>query len=118
MSGAAIQPMPSQLAIVVEFGYAGAQATAAVSGPPGGLVAERHAIQLVEQAAPVVGQHFAVLDALLGPVLVPARDVVLRLLEVDELVADALAHKHGAVVLVHDALFVLRVQFLVHPLVP
>jgi hypothetical protein len=74
------------------------------------LFPERHALQLVEQSPPVVSQHLRVLDAFLGPVLVPAADVVLRLLEEDELVADALTDEHGTVVLVYDAFLILWVR--------
>lgn len=73
-----------------------------------GSVAERHAFKLVEKATPVVGQHLRVLDAFLGPVLVPAGDVKLGGLEVDELVADALLDEYGAVVLVDDGFLVLQ----------
>lgn len=71
------------------------------------LVSQGYALKLVEEPAPVIRQHLRVLDALLGPVLVPPRDVVLSGLEGDELVADALLDEDGAVVLVDDGLLVL-----------
>jgi hypothetical protein len=71
------------------------------------LVTRRHTLQLVQQPPPVVRQHLAVLDALLRPVLIPARDVVLRRLEVAQLVAQALLDEDGAVVLRYDGFFVL-----------
>lgn len=84
------------------------EAAAAVEVLPGrALVAEGHALELVKEAAPVVRQHLRVLDALLRPVLVPPADVVLRLLEVDQLVPHALLDEHRPVVLCHDRFFVL-----------
>lgn len=74
----------------------------------GRLLTQRHAVKLVEQSAPVVGQHLGVLDPLLRPVLVPTRHMVLGVLEVDELVADALLDEDGPVVLVYDGFLVLR----------
>lgn len=66
-----------------------------------------HALQLIQQTAPVVGQHLGVLDSLARPVLVPAADVVLRRLERDELVADALLDENGPVVLLNNRFLVL-----------
>lgn len=63
------------------------------------LLAKRHPLQLIQQAAPVVRQHLGVLDPLAGPVLVPAANVVLRRLEREKLVADALLYEDAAVVL-------------------
>lgn len=71
------------------------------------LVARRHTLQLVQQTPPVIGQHLAVLDALLRPVLVPARDVVLRRLEVHQLITEALLDEDGPVVLCDDGFLVL-----------
>lgn len=76
----------------------------------GGLVTQRHALELVEKPPPVVGQHLRVLDALLGPILVPAGHVVLRGLEGNELIADTLFDEDGAVVLVDDGFFVLMLR--------
>lgn len=73
----------------------------------GHLVTQRHALEVIEEAAPVVGKHLRVLDSLLGPVLVPPGDVVLSVLEVNKLVPDALLHEHGTIVLVHNRLLVL-----------
>lgn len=66
------------------------------------LVARRHALELLEQATPVLGKELDIFDALGGPVLVPAGHVVLRLLEVYQLVADRLAYEDGARVLFDD----------------
>ena len=71
------------------------------------LLAQRHALELVEEPAPVVRQHFGVLDPLARPVLVPPANVVLRGLEGDELVAEALLDKDATIVLLDDRLFVL-----------
>jgi hypothetical protein len=71
------------------------------------LLAQRHAVKLIKQSSPVISQHLAVLDPLLGPVLVPAADVVLCLLEVKQLVPDTLADENGAIVLLDNALLVL-----------
>lgn len=72
-------------------------------------VAQGHALELVHEATPVVGQHLGVLDPLGGPVLAPAADAVLRRLEGDELVPETLAHEDGSVVLLDDRLLVLVV---------
>lgn len=74
------------------------------------LITKRHTIKLIEQPPPVIREHLRVLDALLGPILVPAADMVLGLLEEDELVADALLDEDRAVVLVHDGFLVLFVR--------
>ena len=66
-----------------------------------------HALEAVHEAAPVVGQHLGVLDALLGPVLVPARHIILGVLEVNKLVANALLNEDRSVVLVDDRFLVL-----------
>lgn len=71
------------------------------------LVARRHTLQLVQQTPPVIGQHLAVLDALLRPVLVPARNVVLRRLEIHQFVAQALLDEDRPVVLCDDGFLVL-----------
>ena len=71
------------------------------------LFAERHPIQLIQQATPVVSEHFGVLDSLLCPVLIPPRNMILGVLEVDELVTDTLLDKHGAVVLIDNGFLVL-----------
>ena len=74
----------------------------------GPLVSEGHALELVEESSPVVREHLRVLDPLLRPVLVPPADLILRLLEVDQLVPKALLDEHGPVVLVDDRLLVLQ----------
>lgn len=71
------------------------------------LVTERHALELVEQLTPVVSEELRVLGSLLRPILVPAGNVVLAGLEVNELIPDALLDEDGPVVLVDDGLFVL-----------
>lgn len=73
---------------------------------------QRHPLQLIHQPPPVIREHLGVLDPLLRPVLAPPRHVVLRRLEVAQLVADALLYEDGAVVLADDALFVLFVGLL------
>lgn len=50
------------------------------------LVTRRHPLQLVQQPPPVISQQLGELDPLLRPVLVPPRDMVLRRLEVYQLV--------------------------------
>lgn len=47
------------------------------------LVTQRHAVELIQQASPVVSKHLCILDSLAGPVLVPSADVVLSSLEDD-----------------------------------
>ncbi len=72
------------------------------------LFAQGHSFQLVQQSPPVIRQQLSILDPFLCPILVPPRNVVLRALEGDELVADALLDKYGVVVLLHDRFLVLR----------
>lgn len=72
------------------------------------LVPERHALQVIQQTPPVVGEHLGILDPLLRPVLVPPRHVVLRVLKVNKLVAETLLDEHGPVVLVDNRLLVLH----------
>lgn len=74
---------------------------------PDELITKRHALECVQEPPPIVCQHLRILHALLGPILTPAGDVILRGLEGDELVTDALLDKDGAVVLVDDRFFVL-----------
>lgn len=71
------------------------------------LLPQRHALELIQQPAPVVCQHLGVLDALARPVLIPPADVVLRRLECDELISQALLDKDAAVVLLNNRLLVL-----------
>jgi hypothetical protein len=66
-----------------------------------------HALEAIHESTPVVSQHLCVLNALLGPVLVPARHIILGVLEVYKLVADALLDEDGPVVLVDDRFLVL-----------
>lgn len=82
----------------------------AVSFPSGlqiNLISQRHALQLVKQPAPIVRQHLGVFDTLASPVLIPPANVVLRSLESDEFVTNALLDKDGAVMLVDNGFFVL-----------
>lgn len=78
------------------------------------LVAQRHALELIEQPSPVVSKHLCVLDSLSSPVLVPAADVVLRRLERDQFVADALLDKDGTVMLLDNGFLVLFLVLVTH----
>lgn len=66
------------------------------------LIPNWHALQLFMQLLPVVGLQFGIFHEFLSPVLVPAADVVLRLLEVNELVSYALFNEDVSSVLSHD----------------
>ena len=57
---------------------------------------------------PVVGLQLGILYTLLCPVLVPPTDVVLRLLEKDKLISNALFDKHTTSMLSDDGFFVLE----------
>lgn len=72
------------------------------------LLARRHPFHLVAQSSPVVGLQFGVLHPFLAPVLMQAADVVLALLEMDELIPNALLDEHAPCVLLHDGFFVLH----------
>ena len=71
------------------------------------LVSHRHVFDFITQCSPVVGLQFCILDSLLGPVLVQATDVILRLLEEDQLVANTLLDENAAGMLVNNRLLVL-----------
>ena len=73
------------------------------------LVPERHAFQVIQQTAPVVGEHLGILDSLLRPVLIPPRYIVLRVLEVGKLVAEAFLDEDRSVVLVDNRLLILHI---------
>ncbi|KAI6768116.1 hypothetical protein HG530_006125 [Fusarium avenaceum] len=45
------------------------------------LVTQRHAVELIQQASPVVSKHLCILDSLAGPVLVPSADVLVTCLD-------------------------------------
>ena len=81
--------------------------TSSPAAPGESSVTKWHALKAIEQAAPVVGKHLRVLDPLLGPILVPARDIVLGVLEVDKLVAETFLDKDRPVVLIDNGFFVL-----------
>ena len=72
------------------------------------LVAKRHAFEFIKQTTPVVSEHLRVLDSLLCPILIPTGDVVLGVLEICELITNALLDKYRTVVLVDDSFLVLR----------
>lgn len=71
------------------------------------LVAQRHALELIQESTPVFGQHLCVLYTLSSPVLVPSTDMVLCRLEGDEFVADAFLDENGAIMLLNNGFFVL-----------
>lgn len=72
-----------------------------------GLVSHRHVFDFVTQCSPVVGLQFCILDSLLCPVLMQSTDMILRLLEKGELVANTLLDKDAAGVLVNNRLLIL-----------
>lgn len=71
------------------------------------LITERHALQLLMKLLPIICLHLRVLYALLRPVLVPAAHMILRLLEEDELITDALLDKYSSSMLSHNRFLVL-----------
>ena len=71
------------------------------------LIAQRHALNGIHAPAPIIRQQLRVLDPLLRPVLVQARDAVLAVLEIQQFVAQALEDEDAAGVLGDDGLFVL-----------
>lgn len=72
------------------------------------LITQRHPFDGVDASTPIVRLEFRVLDPLLRPVLVEARDAVLAVLEVQQFVAQALDDEDAAGVLGDDGLFVLH----------
>lgn len=71
------------------------------------LICGRHALDLLTERSPIVGLQLRILDALLAPLLVQPRDVVLALLEEKKLITDALLDENAAGMLLHDGFFVL-----------
>ena len=66
-----------------------------------------HALHLLTQGTPIICLELSVFDAFLGPFLIETRNMVLRLLEEEELVADAFADEDATGVLLDNGLFVL-----------
>lgn len=66
------------------------------------LLPRRHSFHFVTQLPPVVRLQFGILYTLLAPVLVQPTDMVLALLEVDELIPDALLDEHTPCMLLHN----------------
>ena len=71
------------------------------------LVSHRHVFDFITQCSPIVGLQFGILDSLLGPVLVQSTDMILRLLEKGQFIANAFLDKDAAGVLVNNRLLVL-----------
>jgi hypothetical protein len=71
------------------------------------LLAKRHTLKLLVQLLPVVGLQFRVFDPFLRPILVPTTHMVLRGLEVDELVSNAFLDENASSVLVDYRFLVL-----------
>lgn len=70
-------------------------------------IAQRHSIQLLVEGSPVLCRELGILDTLLAPLLVCAADVVLRVLEVHNLIANALLYENSSSMLVDNRLLVL-----------
>ena len=62
----------------------------------------RHIFDLVTQCPPIIRLELRILNPLLTPVLMESADVILRLLEKDELIANAFPDKDSASVLIDD----------------
>lgn len=71
------------------------------------LIRSRHTLHLLAQRPPIIRLQLRVLDALLAPFLMQPADVVLRLLEEEQLVADALFDEDAAGVLLDYGFLVL-----------
>ena len=67
-----------------------------------------HVFDLVAQCPPIIGLEFGIFDPLLTPILMQSANMILRLLEKDELIANAFPDKDPASVLIDNRLFVLR----------
>lgn len=80
-----------------------------LASPPN-LLAQRHSLDLFAKRPPVVRLELRILDTLLAPVLMQLAGVILRVLEVEQLVADALLDEDAAGVLLHDRLLVLHTK--------
>lgn len=66
------------------------------------LVTVGHALDLVAEISPVVCLQLGIFDPLLAPILMQAADMILALLEVGELVADALLDENAPGMLLHN----------------
>ena len=71
------------------------------------LIAQRHPLDLLTQRSPVVRLELCILDPFLAPILMQSADMILRLLEEEQLVPDALLDKDAAGMLVNDRLLIL-----------
>ena len=65
-------------------------------------ISSRHVFDLVAQCPPIIGLELRILDPLLTPVLMQSADVILRLLENDQLIANAFLDENPASVLIDD----------------
>ena len=63
------------------------------------LLPKWHSFHLLTECSPVVGLQLRILDPFLTPVYLQLANVVLRLLEVDDLVSNALLDKETSCVL-------------------
>lgn len=71
------------------------------------LVRSWHTLHLLTQRPPVIRLQFCILDALLAPLLVQSRDVVLALLEEEQFVTDAFLDEDAASVLLDNRFLIL-----------
>jgi hypothetical protein len=70
-------------------------------------ICRRHTLHLLTQRPPIIRLQLRVLDTLLTPFLMQPGDMVLALLKVRQLVADALLDEDAAGVLLDDRFLVL-----------
>ena len=67
-----------------------------------------HVLNLFVQCSPVLGLKLCILDSLLAPVLMKLADVILRLLEIQQLVTDAFFYEYTPRMLIYNRLLVLH----------
>ena len=72
------------------------------------LVAQRHMLNLLVEPSPIIGLELRIFDAFLAPILMQSTHLILRLLEIDQLIANAFHNEHASSMLIDDGLLVLQ----------
>ena len=71
-------------------------------------VPQRHMLDILVEPPPIVRLELRILDALLAPILMQSTHLILRVLEIDQLIANTFHDEYTSGVLVDDGLLVLK----------
>jgi hypothetical protein len=66
------------------------------------LFPSRHAVHFLAEAPPIVSLQLGIFDPLLTPVLMKSADMILAVLKIQKLIADAFFNENTARMLLHD----------------